>query len=120
MPFGLTDSSDFRLTKADGKPVDVVYPDQDGLGTLLIPNTVALVAGGPNPENGKRLVDFLVSDEAEEILAHHPRGHIPLKPGISHPPEVKLPGEFKTMKVDFDKVGAEIEERLQQMNELFP
>ena len=37
------------------KPVRVIFPDQDGLGTLLIPNTVALVSGAPNPEQGQAL-----------------------------------------------------------------
>jgi iron(III) transport system substrate-binding protein len=118
--FGFTDTSDYRLVKSEGKPVDVVYPDQDGIGTLVLPNTVALVRGGPNPANGARLLEFLLSDEAEEILANHPRGHIPLKPGIGHPADVKLPGEFRTMAVDFAAVGAKVEERLEQMNERFP
>jgi iron(III) transport system substrate-binding protein len=117
--FGLTDTSDYRMVKSEGKPVTIVYPDQDGLGTLLIPNTVARVKGGPNPENARKLIEYLLSAEAEKILAHHPRGHIPLKPGIEHPAEVKVPGEFKAMQVDLVKVGQSIEKRLEEMNQRF-
>lgn len=99
-------------TRNATKPVTAVYPDQDGPGTLVIPNTASLIKGGPNPENGRRLLEFLLSDEAEEILARHQRAHIPLKPGIARPAPVKVPGEFQTMKVDFQRVGERIEERL--------
>ncbi len=120
LPFGFTDSSDFRLVKNDGHPVEAVYPDQDGIGTLVIPNTVALVRGGPNPANAERLLEFLLSDEVEQILAHHPRGHIPLKPGIDHPPQVRLTDDFRVMDVDLTRIGSAIEERLTEMNARFP
>lgn len=117
--FGFTDTSDYRLVRHEGYPVTAVYPDQGGIGTLLIPNTVARIAGGPNPENARKLIDFLLSDEAESILAHHQRGHIPLKPGISRPEHVRVPGEFDTMAVDFAIIGKAVEERLQQMDVRF-
>lgn len=119
LPFGFTDTSDYRLVKNEGKPVDVVYPDQEGIGTLVIPNTVAMIAKGPHPKEARALLEFLLSDLAEEILANHQRGHIPLKSGIAHPPEVKLPGEFKTMDVDLNAVGAKIGQRLLDMHERF-
>lgn len=117
--FGLTDSSDFRLVQNEGAPVVAVYPDQHGLGTLVIPNTVARVKGGPNPAEARELIEFLLSDEAERILAFHPRGHIPLKPGIEHPPEVRVPGEFRTQAVDFRAVGRDVARRLPELDARF-
>jgi iron(III) transport system substrate-binding protein len=118
--FGLTDSSDFRMVRNQGRPVVAVYPDQDELGTLVIPNTVGLIRGGPNPENALRLIEFLLSEESEAILAHHPRGHIPLQPGVSRPQEVKVPGEFRTMDVDLSAVGLGIEQRMGELDRRFP
>ncbi|MHB9005487.1 MAG: extracellular solute-binding protein [Limisphaerales bacterium] len=118
--FGLTDSSDYRLVRAEGHPVTAVYPDQQGIGTLVIPNTVALIRGGPHPVEARRLIEFLLSDEAETLLARHTRGHIPLKPGIIRPADVLVPGEFKTMEVDFDVVGARIADRLRELDARFP
>ncbi len=65
--FGFTDTDDYEKVLADGRPVARVYPDQaeGGVGTLLIPNTIALVKGGPRPDLGKKLVDFLVSKRVE-------------------------------------------------------
>lgn len=117
--FGFTDTSDYRLVRNEGYPVTAVYPDQDDVGTLLIPNTVARIAGGPNPDNARKLIDFLLSDEAESILAHHQRGHIPLKADIDRPEYVLVPGEFETMSVDFAVIGEAVEARLQQMDARF-
>lgn len=120
LPFGLTDTSDLRLVENEGFPVTTVYPDQDSFGTLLIPNTVARIAGGPNPENARLLAEFLLSEEAESILAHHPRGHIPLKAGVDRPDFVRVPGEFRTMEVDFEAVGRQVAERMEQLDAFFP
>lgn len=118
--FGLTDTSDYRLVRNTGSPVTAIYPDQDGIGTLLIPNTVGRVAGGPNPENARALIEFLLSEQAEEILAFHQRGHIPLKPDVPRPQEVIVPGEFRTMEVDMAVVGPAIPQRLEQFDARFP
>lgn len=69
-PMGLTDTDDACVSIVAGAPVDVVFLDQeeDGLGTLVIPNTVALIAGGPNPESGRALVDYLMSAETEAAM----------------------------------------------------
>ncbi len=117
--FGLTDSSDYRLVRAEGAPVIAVHPDQDGMGTLLIPNTVARVKGGPHPAEARELIEFLLSDETERILAFHPRGHIPLKPGIERPPEVRVPGEFRALAVDFRALGRDVARRLPELDARF-
>ena len=63
--FGLTDTDDANEALKEGADVDVVYPDADGAGTLVMPTAVVLMARGPNPEAGRRLVDHLLSADAE-------------------------------------------------------
>ncbi|MDT8357378.1 MAG: extracellular solute-binding protein [Methanomicrobiaceae archaeon] len=67
---GLTDTDDACRAVEDGRPVTIIVPDQEegGLGTLVIPTTVALIANGPHPEEGKALVDFLLAKETEQRL----------------------------------------------------
>jgi len=65
---GPTDNDDVQNSKAENLPVDGVVPDQDTFGTLLIPTTVALVKGGPNTENAKKLIDFLLAAQVEKEL----------------------------------------------------
>jgi iron(III) transport system substrate-binding protein len=66
---GLTDNDDVAAVVRNGLDVTAVPPDQDGPGTLVIPTTVALVAGRPAPaDHAKRLIDYLLSAEVERKL----------------------------------------------------
>ena len=80
LAFGLTDTDDACSAVDAGAPVAVVLPDQAAgeLGTLIIPNTLALIKGGPHPENGKQLIDFLLSDEVAELLMTSGWSHVAL------------------------------------------
>lgn len=70
LDMGMTDTDDAYESVNKGNPVKVVYLDQEegGLGTLVNPNTVMLVAGAPNPELGKRFIDWLLMPETEAEL----------------------------------------------------
>jgi iron(III) transport system substrate-binding protein len=101
--FGLTDTDDaiFEIEKAN--PVAIVYPDREEgqLGTLFIPNTLAIIKKGPHPEAAKKLVDFLLSPEVESKLALCPSAQIPLNPSVETRPRVETPQTVKAMQVDF-------------------
>lgn len=104
-PWGFTDTDDFHVALLDKKPVAVVFPDADGDGTLLIPNTVCLIKGGPNPENGKKLINFILSREVETILAKGRSAQIPVRDGIPRPAGLQGLERMKVMEVDWAKVG---------------
>jgi iron(III) transport system substrate-binding protein len=65
---GWTDSDDACGAVTRGAPVAVVVPDQDSMGTLVVPETVALIAGAPHPNEASRLIDYLVSMDVERRL----------------------------------------------------
>ena len=108
--FGLTDTDDAAGALQEGKPIGVVYPDAEGLGTLLIPNAVVLIADGPNAENGKKFIDYVLSPEVEKALAEGDARQIPLRPGVAVPAGMKRLEEIKPMKVDYAKLGTKLEE----------
>src|SRR2546425_4349361 len=87
------------------------YPDQgEGeAGVLIIPNAAVLIRGGPNPDNGKRLIEYLVSKESERKLAFEDCAQIPLNPGVQIPAEIKPIEQLKTMKVNFTELAAKLE-----------
>lgn len=108
--FGLTDTDDASVAIKEGKPVTMVYPDQDGAGTLIVPNAAVLVANGPNPENGKKFIDYLLSAAVEQSLAQSEAAQMPLRPGVPVPSGVRSVEEIKAMPVDYEKLGARLEE----------
>ncbi|WP_234824124.1 extracellular solute-binding protein [Bremerella cremea] len=103
--FGLTDTDDAMVEIEQGRPVKIVYPDQgaDQLGTLFIPNTLAIIKGGPNPDAAKKLVDYLLSANVETALAEGPSAQIPLNKNLDIPLRVKTPQEIKAMQVDWSQ-----------------
>lgn len=80
--FAATDSDDVFMAQKSGAILGMIFPDMGDGGTLLIPCTVALVAGAPHAEGGKKLVDFLVSAEVEEMLARSSSGNIPVRAAL--------------------------------------
>jgi len=110
--FSLVDSDDAVNRKKQGKPVEMVYPDQDGdsLGVLILPNAVALIKGGPHAENGKRLIDYLLSKSTEHKLAFADCAQIPLHSGVDTPPEIRRIEEIKTMRVQYVDLARKMEE----------
>ena len=103
LAFGITDTDDAIIELEKGWPVAIVYPDQgeDGLGTLFIPNTLAIIKGGPNPQAARQLVDYLLTPEVEAKLAAGPSAQIPLNPDVKTEVRVETPHTIKPMEVDF-------------------
>lgn len=66
--FGLTDTDDINVALEKEEPVSMVYLDQDGEGSFEIFHTASMVKGGPNPDNAKKLLEYLTSPEVEREL----------------------------------------------------
>ncbi|MFH1726622.1 MAG: extracellular solute-binding protein [Elusimicrobiota bacterium] len=106
---GLTDTDDVWAGLDQGKPLGMIYPDQEGIGTLIIPNTVALIRGARHPDQAKHLIDYLLSREVEEALAKGRPRQIPLRSGIPVPEGVLRYDQLKAMAVDLSQVAGEME-----------
>ena len=103
--FGLTDTDDASVAVKEGKPVGVIYPDRDGLGTLVIPNAVVLIARCPHPDQAKRFIDYLLSAEVEASLAASDAVQMPLRPGVKVPPGGVHLNDIQSMDVDYEKLA---------------
>ncbi|MBL0926445.1 MAG: substrate-binding domain-containing protein [Phycisphaerales bacterium] len=108
---GLTDTDDVWAGQRNGWPVDLVYvrherpgdrPDAR-LGTMLIPNTVACVSGGPNPAAAARLAMFLLGDSVERMLLASDSKNIPVRPEVVAEAGVAIPAN--PMTIPFEEVA---------------
>ncbi len=88
-----TDTDDVYARQARGEPVDMVFPDMGDGGTLLIPNSVAVLAGAPHPEAARRLAEFIASEQTERMLAGSASRNIPVRPSLRRELEISLPPE---------------------------
>lgn len=109
--FGLTDTDDAWIAISEKRaPVTVVWPDQgEGqVGTVLIPNTAALVKGRPNPEAAETLLRWLARADTERWLAASRSAQIPVRPLDDLPTGglVLVPGvDFRAAAIDWRAVG---------------
>lgn len=107
--FGLTDTDDAHQALESGAAVEIVYPDQDDLGTLVMPTSIVLLARSPNPARGRQLVDFLLSADAERMMAES-AAHVPLRSDVAVPAGVRPASAIRAMRVDYGLVADVMEE----------
>lgn len=121
LAFGLTDTDDAIIELEAGHPVAIIYPDQAAgqLGTLFIPNTLALIKGAPNVEQARPLIDFLLSPHVESKLAAGPSAQIPLNPNVDSKLRVESPNTIRSMQVDFAKAAEKWESASEFLRENF-
>jgi len=89
---GLTDTDDVWVAIANDWPVAMTFETPDygtsqatrfpSRGATTIPNTVAIVAGGPNPDAARRLAAYLISPAVERLLAESTSRNIPVDPEL--------------------------------------
>jgi iron(III) transport system substrate-binding protein len=110
---GLTDTDDVWAGQRNGWPVDLVYVRHDvplapggpiEAGPLVIPNTVARIEGGPNPGAAAELIDFLLSERVERMLAESDSHNVPIREALAGEfPRYAVPDPAQ---VDYAKAAA--------------
>lgn len=118
---GLTDTDDANGAVEDGKPVKWHFLDQAAgeMGTLLIPNTVALVRGAPNADAGRLLIDFLLRADVESRLAEGRSIQIPLNPSVTTSNNTPRLSEIRPMQLDWEVVAEALPRSTQYVKETF-
>ena len=106
---GLTDTDDANEALKEGADVGIVFLDRQNLGSLIMPNTLSLIKNSPHPENGKKLMDYLLSKETEAKLAKS-CAQMPLHKGVEIPENVPSLDHIIPMKINYDKTAQKLEE----------
>lgn len=106
--FGLTDTDDGNEALREGANVEVVYPDQDELGILVMPTSVVLLRRAPHADAGRRLIDYLLSADVERQMAES-AAHMPLREGVATPANVRSAAGMRVMQVDYNRVSEQID-----------
>ena len=107
---GLTDTDDVNVAIENGQPIAMVLPDKTGLGVPVMPNMVSLIANAPHPDEGRKLIDYLLSADVERLLAQSEAVQIPLHAGVAGPKNIPAIDTFKPMTLDYTKAAARVED----------
>jgi ABC-type Fe3+ transport system substrate-binding protein len=98
-----------------GYPVDFVYPSV----TPIVPANIGLIKGGPNPENAKKFINFLLSEEGQLLLFNPQISRLPIIPELYAQAPKGFPNPFK-MKVSDAKFDIDLSQnRYELINSLF-
>ena len=119
--FGITDTDDAIIERDDGYPVKIIFPDQGQgqSGTLMIPNSLAIIKGCPHRDAALRLIAFLLDAKVERQLAQATSAQFPLNPQIKEQPRVMPQPEPRWMKVNFQQAADKWESSSAFLNQLF-
>jgi ABC-type Fe3+ transport system substrate-binding protein len=88
-------------SKASGFPVDFHYPSV----TSLVPANVGKINNAPHPENANAFIDFLLSEEGQELLLNEKIQRLPVNPAVYSKAPDSFPNPFTGQdigSVDFD------------------
>ncbi|NVJ55585.1 MAG: extracellular solute-binding protein [Vibrionaceae bacterium] len=101
--FGLGIVIDFfgLSSKATGFPVDFHYPTV----TALVPANVGKIKNAPNDEAASAFIDFLLSEQGQELLLDKKIQRLPVNPAVYASTPEGFPNPFTGQKlgtVDFD------------------
>ncbi len=100
-----------RLLKSDNaadrevaEKVEIFFPNQDDRGTHVNVGGAGVVEGAPNRENAIALLEFLASDEAQEIFAAG-NYEFPVVEGIEKDEVLESWGDFKKDELNVSELG---------------
>ena len=87
-----------------GQALSFIYPDQDGRGTHVNISGAGVLKNAPNAENAVKFLEFLVSDEAQQVLADS-NNEFPIVPGVQITGPMKDYTDFKASGVNVSIFG---------------
>ncbi len=90
--------------KAWADAVKILFPNAADRGTHVNVSGASLAAHAPNRANAEKLMEFLVTPEAQELYAHK-NGEYPVVPGVEPSDLVKSWGTLKPDPLPLDKVA---------------
>ena len=106
---GLTDTDDASEAIKEGANVGMVFLDQQGIGSLIMPNTANLIKNANHTRNAKKLIDYLLSRETEAALAKS-CAQMPLHKGVETPENIPSLDNIVPMKIDYETTAQKMEE----------
>ncbi len=111
-----TDTDDVYAAQRNGWPVAMNFLDQDGKGPLVIPNTTAIIADAPHPDEAKELMDFLLSEQLELMLVRSDSHNCPIRPAlVQRYQSYAIPNP---LDIDYDKVADLLPEAIKTAREI--
>jgi iron(III) transport system substrate-binding protein len=137
---GLVDSDDVFACQREKWPIEMAFikcPDPSAkrtprdnprwaeqqrvakTGTILLPNTISRVRGGPNPKDAGALIDFLLSPETQRTFATSESRNIPVDPDLRGQLAAWLPPADDIAEIDFEEAAQSVDGAMATCDSVF-
>ncbi len=100
--------------KAKGAPIEFVFPAE---GVSAVTEPVAILAGTRNEENAKKFVDFVLSEEGQQVSAR--LGYIPARNGVAMPAGFPAREAIKVLPLDAAQALKTSESDIKSFSDIF-
>ena len=101
---------------AKGAPLALAYPQE----MLVVPSPIAIIKGSPNMTTAKKFVDFMLSKEAQTIVAGE--GTLPVRSDVAAPSQFNIPAPAdamkRAMKINYLDMIADKEKNVKQFTDI--
>jgi len=104
---GLTGSEEAAAGAVSAAALEVIYPDQSGRGTVILPTSASLTRSGASSGAARRLLAWMAGPEAETLLVARAPGLMPLRADVPVPPGVRPAEAVRSLHLDWDALTAE-------------
>ncbi|MCC8127337.1 MAG: ABC transporter substrate-binding protein [Clostridiales bacterium] len=101
-------------SKADGAPVEFVYPEE---GSLCVTEPIGIIKGTAHEEEARSFVDFILSEEGQIATAEI--GYTPVRTGIDAPEGLRAADEITNLSCDMEELVAGREADKEEFSKMF-
>lgn len=101
-------------SKADGAPVEFIYPKE---GSLSVTEPIGIVKGTKKEELAKAFVDFILSTDGQKATAEI--GYTPIKSGVQPPEGFKSIDEIRNLTYDLGELVKTRNDDKEKFSKLF-
>lgn len=113
-PYGVLVDYMALRAKAEGSPIEFIFPDE---GVTYVTEPVAIMEGAANVAGAQAFVDFVLSQEGQELVAG--MGYIPARNGVDSPEGFPARSELTLMEFDAAKTLADTDANKSRFSEIF-
>lgn len=86
------------------KSLGIYFPYDNEMGTHFNISGAGLLQNAPNPSNGKKLIEFLASEKAQNIYSNN-NFEYPVLENIEIPNDLKILGKYKEDSINIYEYG---------------
>lgn len=111
-----TDTDDVYASQRNNLPVKMNPLNQGSQGPLAIPNTAAVLKGHSNPTEASELMEFLLSERVEEMLAESDSHNWPIHQSLQQ--RFKQYEIASPLEIDYYEVSANLKTAIKTAGEI--